>query len=198
MSPPLRIPPCWWVLPPEAPRPEAGHVLRFAPGAGWGDGAHPTTQLCLQALAWLAPRTAAGWRLLDFGSGSGLLSIAAARLGADQVLGVEIDREGLAHAHANARLNGLDDRVRFAAAAGDEGGFDVVVANILRGVLLEHAGDLAGRLGPHGTLILSGLVATDVPGVSTRYSGLLGGRTPEIFGRGDWRALVWRASRPGC
>ncbi len=183
--------------------------LLLVPGAGWGDGMHDTTQLCLQAIAFFAPRRASdfsadrpgepAWRALDFGSGSGLLSIAAARLGA-QVRAVEIDPAGIAHAELNLRLNGLSDRFEQSESLPELGErpFDLVVANILRPILLEFAYPLASRLSPRGVLILSGLVSTDVPEVSVRYTGLLGGRRPEVYRRGDWCALVWRGDvNPG-
>lgn len=131
--------------------------------------------------------------MLDFGSGSGILAIAAARLGA-RVDAVEIDLQALAHARLNAHLNGLEESIRFASEPppADEP-YALVVANILRPVLLETSTELATRLKPGGTLILSGLVATDLPEVSVRYSALLGGRQPQAFAQGEWRALVWSA-----
>jgi len=178
-----------------------GKLLLLAPGAGWGDGLHETTQLCLQAIALFAPRPEGerGWAALDFGSGSGLLSIACARLGA-KVRGVEIDPSGIAHAELNARINGIADRFEQSEALPDPArpSFDLVVANILRPILLEFAYPLASRLSPGGVLILSGLVATDVPDVSVRYAGFLGGRMPEVYRRGEWCALVWRGRTPAA
>jgi ribosomal protein L11 methyltransferase len=167
--------------------------LRMIPGAGFGDGRHPTTQLCLQALAALAPRGRA-WRLLDFGSGSGILSIAGARLGA-AVDAVEIDPRAIEHAERNLALNGVSSQVRQEQALDDAPGpFDFVVANILRGVLVAFALPLVERLAPGGVLVLSGLVSTDVPEVTGAYAPLLGAR-PEVYEREEWRGLVWRSRR---
>jgi ribosomal protein L11 methyltransferase len=112
--------------------------------------------------------------MLDFGSGSGILAIGAARLGA-VVDAVEIDALAGAHGERNARANCVDDRIRHARTLeGTRGPFDFAVANILRSVLLEFAGALVSRLAPGATLVLSGLVSTDVPEVSVHYGSLLG------------------------
>jgi ribosomal protein L11 methyltransferase len=133
--------------------------------------------------------------MLDFGSGSGILAIGAARLGA-MVEAIEIDEEAILHAEENARFNSVADQIRCSRTLESvRGPFDVVVANILRPVLMEYSGELAGRLAPGGTLILSGLVATDVPEVSVRFTRLLDGRRPEVYRRDDWCALLWRPVR---
>lgn len=166
--------------------------ILLAPGEGWGTGSHETTQLCLQAIGLLFPWRKGPFRMLDFGSGSGLLAIAAAQLGAS-VAAVEIDEAGIAHARENARINGVENSIRFSRMIeSPPGSCDLVAANILRPILLEFASVLVGPLKTGGMLVLSGLVATDLPEVSVRYSALLGGREPEIFQRGEWRALVWR------
>ncbi|MBN2358128.1 MAG: 50S ribosomal protein L11 methyltransferase [Deltaproteobacteria bacterium] len=193
LPPPISLSPCWQIVAPgQVPGSGRLHIV-IAPGASFGDGTHPTTQLCLQAIAALAPRGRSGWRLLDFGCGNGVLAIGAARLGAS-VDAIEIDATAIAEAERNARLNAVDDRIRFAHTLdGAVGPFDLVVANILRPVLLEHAVGLVGLLAAGGALLLSGLVATDVPAISARFSPLLDGRRPEVFEQGEWRELVWRA-----
>jgi ribosomal protein L11 methyltransferase len=188
------VPPRWRIVPaPSAPDARTPGVLDVVidPGPGFGDGTHPTTALCLQAIGALAPR-GRPWTMLDFGSGSGVLSIAAARLGA-RVVGVEIDDQAISHAARNATLNGVADRVRVVRALADAGGpFDLVVGNILRAVLVGAAGELTARVAPGGTLVLSGLVSTDVPAVAAAYAARLGGARPEVYDRSEWRALVWR------
>ena len=191
----VAIAPRWTIGP--APSAEESHAVHLIidPGPGFGDGTHETTHLCLQAIAALAPRAGA-WRMLDFGSGSGILTIGAARLGAI-VDAVEIDALAVTHGESNARANGISDRIRHVRSLEESPGtFDLVVANILRTVLMEHAGALVARLGPAARLVLSGLVSTDVPEVSARYSPLLGDQRPEVYERGDWRALVWRRVEP--
>ncbi len=173
----------------------AGAIL-IEPGAGFGDGTHETTQVCLQALAALAPRTGP-WRMLDFGSGSGILAIAAARRGA-VVVAVEIDPLAAAHGERYATANGVSERIRtLRTLEQTRPPFDFVVANILRAVLLDFAGALVECMAPGAGLVLSGLVSTDVPEVSVRYASRLGGERPEVYERGEWRALVWRPSPLG-
>jgi ribosomal protein L11 methyltransferase len=197
---PFDIAPRWQILPPgAAPRPGA-LPIHLLPGPGFGDGRHPTSQLCLQAISALAPRDRP-WRLLDFGSGSGILSIAAARLGA-QVDAVEIDPAAVAHAEENLRANGVSARVRhLPTLAAARGTYDLVVANILRTVLLAFADALVPLRAPGGALVLSGLVSTDVPALLGRYEaraadeaggGRPRGKRAEVYERDEWRALVWR------
>ncbi len=162
--------------------------IEIVPSRAFGDGKHETTQMCLKALAVFAPRCA--YRMLDVGSGSGILSIAAAKCGGVAV-GVEIDRAAIEAARENARRNGVEARVAF-GTEWPEGVFDVVVANILRDVLLELAPRIVACLANDGLLVLSGVVSTDVPAIIARYSPLCGDRRPEIFERGVWRTLVWR------
>ncbi|MBX3231361.1 MAG: 50S ribosomal protein L11 methyltransferase [Labilithrix sp.] len=162
-------------------------TIVLAKTRAFGDGRHETTRMCLQALGAYAPRRP--FRLLDVGSGSGILSIAAAKLGGEAV-GVEIDPEAVAAAKDNAERSGVRDRVAFATTWPPDGRFDVVIANILRDVLLELAPTIATRV--DGSLVLSGLVSTDVPAVIARYAPLLEGRRPDVFERDAWRTLVWR------
>jgi ribosomal protein L11 methyltransferase len=204
----VAVPPYWEILPPWKERPEkpTSKVIRLNPGAGFGTGTHETTQLCLMALAHAIGRGETGGertdpplRVLDFGSGSGILSIAAGLLGAD-VDGIEIDPLAIDNATENLSLNSVPGRVRFGKTF-EELGLDdpatpkypVVVANILRPVLIEFAEKLTGRLARPGKIVLSGLVSNDIPEVIVKYSSLLGGGAPQIFERGDWRAVLFEA-----
>jgi ribosomal protein L11 methyltransferase len=167
--------------------------ILLADSRAFGDGSHPTTRVSLEAVRALAPRGGESWRMLDFGSGTGILSIAAATVGA-HAIGVEIDEAALEVSKENARLNGVADRVSFVRSLDDAPGtFDLVVANILAGVLVAFADALVDRLASPGALVLCGLVATDVPVVIASYAPRLDGRRPEIYERGEWRALAWRA-----
>jgi ribosomal protein L11 methyltransferase len=202
----IHVLPRWTIVPDDGPiggaapgeiaspnvefRSDLQRLVRLTRGSGFGDGRHPSTQLCLQAIAALAPRDRS-WRLLDFGSGSGILSIAGVRLGAT-VDAVEIDRHATEHAAQNFALNDATAQVRQLTALDDAAGpFDVVVANILRPVLTEFAAPLVERVASRGALVLSGLVSTDAPEVIDAYARRLGAR-PEIYERDEWRALVWR------
>jgi ribosomal protein L11 methyltransferase len=187
----VEIAPRWRIFSTKSADAGGGGGLIIHPGPGFGDGTHETTQLCLQALAALAPG-AGPWRMLDFGSGSGILAIGAARLGAI-VDAVEINALAGAHGERNARANAVSDRIRHNRTLEDtRGAFNFTVSNILHSVLLEYADALVSRLAQSATLVLSGLVSTDVPQVSVRYASLLGDERPEVYERGDWRALVWR------
>jgi len=125
------------------------------PGQAFGTGHHETTTGCLAALQEL---DLAGRSVLDVGTGSGVLAIAAARLGAGRVVGVDTDPLAVAAARANAQVNGVDLEVREGSvdAAGPER-FEVVVANLDTGTLSRLAGALAERLAPGGALIASGV-----------------------------------------
>lgn len=187
----VRVAPRWHVLPVGGEADAGSLPIRLEEGAGFGDGSHPTTQLCLEGIAALAPRGRA-WRMLDVGSGSGILSIAGALLGAS-VDAVEIDPRAIEHAARCFRVNGVQDRVRSMSSLGEATGpFDLVVANVWRAVLLSLAEPIAALRAPVGSILLSGLVSTDVPEVSVRYAALLGGRRPEVYERDEWRALLWR------
>jgi ribosomal protein L11 methyltransferase len=117
---------------------------------------------------------------------------------------VEIDPRAIEHAERCYRANGVEDRVRsFRSLAEVCGPFDLVVANVWRAVLLSFGEELVSARAPGGSILLSGLVSTDVPEVSVRYSRLLGDKRPEVYERDEWRALVWRsdsaiAMSPSC
>lgn len=191
------IPPFWRILPAWVERelPAGERALRINPGAGFGTGTHETTQLCLQAIGEFAASRGgagllAGTRVLDFGSGSGILAIGAALLGAS-VDAVEIDELAIDNALENARINSVESRIQYSRSLGGAPGqYPLVIANILRPVLVEFAPELVRRLAPGGCLILSGLVAGDVPEIERVYSELLG-RKPRISERGEWRGVVW-------
>lgn len=189
----LPIAPFWKIVGDDEPPVQGGVEIVLGPAAAWGDGGHPTTQLCLQAIAALAPHPPApGWRMLDFGSGSGILAIGAAKLGA-LVDAVEIDALAIETAEENAALNGVGDRIRYGGTLeGAPGPFDVVVANILRPVLIDSAEALVARLASRAALVLSGLLAAEVPEISVHYEALLGGAPPQVHRSGKWCALEWR------
>lgn len=146
---------------------ETGTTLVIDPGTGFGTGSHPTTRLCLAAIATLVP---AAPRVLDFGSGSGILAIAAALCGASDVTAVEIDQRVHDAIRTNARSNGVADRIALLPSLGSVAGpFDLVVANIVAPVLVAAAGDLVARLRPGGAMVLSGLRDADLPSIRSAY-----------------------------
>jgi ribosomal protein L11 methyltransferase len=146
-------------------QPEPGDVvLTLDPGLAFGTGLHPTTQLCAAALE---ERVQPGMRVLDVGSGSALLSILAARLGAREVLGVDIDEEAIRAGQSNTALNGVADRVTIDLGSYDRavGVYDAVVANILAGVIVKM---LDNKLAETGRLfIFSGILDTQAADVES-------------------------------
>jgi ribosomal protein L11 methyltransferase len=159
----LWIVPTWCDLPPQ---PDA-IALRLDPGLAFGTGSHPTTQLCLR---WLEAQLRRGESVLDYGCGSGILAIAAARLGAGDVTGLDIDPQALVATRANAALNEVTVTV-LGADAPEVPVCDVVLANILANPLRALAPLLAGLTRPAGgRLVLSGLLATQVDEIAACYA----------------------------
>jgi ribosomal protein L11 methyltransferase len=144
---------------------QADVVVRLDPGAAFGTGAHPTTQLCL---AWLDRHLRPGASVLDVGCGSGILAIAAAKLGAGRVVGTDIDPQALAIARANTAENAAaasyTDPDSLGAAT-----FDIVLANILANPLKLLAPALLARVAPRGTLVLSGVLERQAPDLIDAY-----------------------------
>jgi ribosomal protein L11 methyltransferase len=163
---PIRISDRLWIVPSwhDAPDPAAIN-LEVDPGLAFGTGSHPTTRLCLQ---WLEEVVRPGLSVLDYGCGSGILGIAAARLGAGDVLGVDIDDAALVSARDNAERNGVALRLKHTREPLDER-FDLVVANILTNPLCVLAPLLAGRVAPGGRIALSGVLATQAGQVIEAY-----------------------------
>ena len=130
--------------------------LVLDPGMAFGTGLHPTTQQCLEALSALALE---GKSVLDVGTGSGILAIAAAKRGASPVVAVDTDTLAVDAARENAVRNGVAIPVGRGSAADVPGRFDIVVANIVSAVLQRIAPDLAARLAGGGTLLVAGISA---------------------------------------
>jgi len=146
-----------------APTPDAGrHILRVRFGQAFGTGEHVTTQACLRLLA---AHLRAGERVIDLGTGSGILAMAASRLGAGRVLAVDDDPAALAVARTNLEANGLKGRVAFvlsdAAAACVHGPFDLALVNIGATTIETLLPDLARALAPRGRAILAGFLIED-------------------------------------
>jgi ribosomal protein L11 methyltransferase len=171
-------------------------VIAMDPGMAFGTGLHPTTRLCLAALEPLADDgTLAGARILDVGCGSGVLAVAALLLGGSSAVGVDIDPIAIESTLANAKRNGLTRRVtaRVGSLPTGDSPFDVVLANLIAGVLVPLAPLLRDELRPGGTLVASGIFIDRETEVRTAFesAGLtVGERTAE----GEWVAL--RAERP--
>lgn len=151
-----------WVRPSwvEASKPEGRVELVLDPGMAFGTGQHGTTRLCLEWLdARIDPEQAP--EVLDYGCGSGILAIAAAKLGASRVLGVDNEAQALEATRANAIANGVEDRIEVAEVPGGlagRGPFPQVVANILSQTLMELADEITAQVAPGGDLALSGIL----------------------------------------
>jgi ribosomal protein L11 methyltransferase len=136
------------------------------PGLAFGTGSHPTTRLCLQ---WLDRHLPAGADVIDYGCGSGILAIAAAKLGAASVVGVDIDPQALAATRDNASINRVDVTVRASTDPRPEPA-DIVVANILSSPLKLLAPMLTDLVRPGGTLVISGVLERQIDEVSAAYA----------------------------
>ena len=164
---PTRISDKLWIVPSWAPAPDPDAVnLVLDPGLAFGTGSHPTTRLCLQ---WLARTIHGGERVLDYGCGSGILAIAALRLGAREALGVDVDPLALVAARANAARNRVEARFVNTEAAPDFQA-DLVAANILANPLILLAPLLAGCLRERGRIALSGILETQAEEVMAAYA----------------------------
>jgi ribosomal protein L11 methyltransferase len=150
-------------------------VVELDPGLAFGTGHHPTTALCLE---WLDGAQLSGRTLLDYGCGSGILAIAALKLGAATVIAVDHDPQALSATRDNAAANAVADRLTVClpdefAAVGARLPVDCVVANILAAPLVALAPRLIAVLAPGGDLALSGVLAEQVPTVSAAYAGAI-------------------------
>lgn len=158
-------------LPAEAAAPDAA-VVRLDPGLAFGSGTHPTTALCLRWLDALAGEgLLQGARVLDFGCGSGILALAALKLGADQAVGVDNDPQALQATVDNAQRNGADGRLAVYLPQDEPGAtYPVVVANILASALDALAPTLAARVAPGGRIALSGILQGQEGELLERYA----------------------------
>jgi ribosomal protein L11 methyltransferase len=175
-----------WVCPISAPPPAdpAAVILRLDPGLAFGTGTHPTTALCLEALDGL---DLVGKTVLDFGCGSGILGIAALKLGAAQALAVDLDPQALIASAENARRNAVGARLRVLSPGAALPRCDCIIANILAGTLIDLLPVLAGACRSGGDLLLSGVLSAQAERVASAY-------TPEfdfihITHRDDWCCL---------
>ncbi len=164
---PVDITPDFWIVPTwHEPPSQARQVIRLDPGLAFGTGTHPTTRMCLR---WIAAHAPVGPRVLDYGCGSGILAIGAAKHGAATVDAVDIDeaavRATLDNAQANAvRLQavGLPDRA--------QGRYDLVLANILATPLKVLAPLLCGHVAPGGHLVLAGILERQAQELQEAYA----------------------------
>lgn len=167
---------------------KAAAVVMLDPGLAFGTGTHASTALCLE---WLDGAELAGKRVLDYGCGSGILALAAARLGAAGAVATDIDPQALHAARENAQRNALNGRIEVLPPSGlDTRCFDVVLANILAGPLIELAPALSARVKPGGWLVLAGLLSEQAAEVGAGYAAWIDWQVPVM--RERWTRLAGR------
>lgn len=166
---PVEITPDFWIVPTWHEPPErAKTIIRLDPGLAFGTGTHPTTRMCLRWIASSTGRLSASTRVLDYGCGSGILAIAAAKFGVRQIKAVDIDPEAVKASAANAQANavsleaGLPERL--------DGQYDLVLANILATPLKLLAPMLWSYVGEGGSLVLSGILERQASELQQAYS----------------------------
>jgi ribosomal protein L11 methyltransferase len=167
-------------------------IVRLDPGLAFGTGTHPSTALCL---TWLDSRLPDNASVIDYGCGSGVLAIAAARMGAHDCHAFDIDPQALIATRDNSEANAVLDRVRcHDSAASLPHQVDVVIANILAGTLVNLASELCGYLRPGGQLILAGILKQQVHEVRAGFSPWV---NLSVFAERDgWSALSGRMDTP--
>jgi ribosomal protein L11 methyltransferase len=169
-------------------------AVRLSDAPAFGTGLHPTTALCLEALDE-AVQIVRPSSVLDVGTGSGVLALAALTLGVPRALAIDVDDEALRVAAENARLNGVADRLQLTRGGPDTvtGTWPLVLANVLAAPLIEMAPALVRRVGHHGRLVLSGIPASVEEDVDRAYRHL-GMRRVRTRARAGWIALEMQAS----
>jgi len=180
-----------WERPPTA----RGHKICMDPGPAFGTGKHATTRMCLEAIEEIG--LPASFSMLDVGTGSGILAIYGAKLGADSVLAMDKDPEALRWAGHNIELNRLSGLISLSGGELRDlrRSFHLVTANVLLGPILDMLPDLSRLLRPQGYLILSGLLSEQVQRVDAALgAGLLRKETERH--RDEWAALVCRRQEP--
>ncbi len=163
---PVEITPEFWIVPTwHEPPAQARQVIRLDPGLAFGTGTHPTTRMCLR---WIARNPLQGQRVLDYGCGSGILAIGAAKHGAAQVDAVDIDEAAVQSTVANAHANGVQLQAGLPELA--QGRYQTVLANILATPLKVLAPLLCGHVAPGGSLVLAGILERQAEELKAAYA----------------------------
>jgi ribosomal protein L11 methyltransferase len=192
---PIEVEPGFWIVPTWSVVPAGARaVIRLDPGMAFGTGTHPTTRMCLRWIAHHAALRSRPWcSVLDYGCGSGVLAIAAARLGAGRVVAVDIDPAAVETTAANASANAVTLEAGPVDSLAEES-FELVVANILATPLKLLAPLLSSRLATEGTLVLSGILASQAGELQAAYAPWL---ALEVADQDDgWILMTGRQSAP--
>lgn len=166
---PLQCAPGLWIVPSWSQAPEPGATnIELDPGLAFGTGSHPTTALCL---AWLGAARLEQQRVIDFGCGSGILAIAAIKLGAINVVAVDIDEQALTATRSNMKANGIDNtQIQTSLPESmDRARVNLLIANILAGPLVDLAHQFADLVESGGFILLSGILKTQLDGIQSAY-----------------------------
>jgi ribosomal protein L11 methyltransferase len=179
-----------WIVPSwsEPPDPRAT-IVRLDPGLAFGTGSHPTTALCL---AWLAQQELTDLNLIDYGCGSGILAIAAIKLGAGRVLAVDIDEQALTACKSNMEVNSVTPEQILVGqpAMVAETKTDLLMANILAGPLVELATRFAELVVPGGKIVLSGILTSQLNDIQSAYDSFF--ELDPMHHRGEWACIGGR------
>jgi ribosomal protein L11 methyltransferase len=163
---PVDVTPEFWIVPTwHEPPAQARQVIRLDPGLAFGTGTHPTTRMCLR---WIAAQSLAGQRVLDYGCGSGILAIGAAKYGASDIDAVDIDEAAVRATLDNAQANGVTLKAGLPDAA--QGLYDTVLANILATPLKMLAPLLRAHVAPGGSLVLAGILERQADELTAAYA----------------------------
>ena len=177
-----------WQTPPETDR----FVLRIDPEQAFGTGSHDTTRLCIEFIEeYVDP----GMRVIDVGTGTGILAMAAIALGCESVLAIEKDPTAASCARENVRRNGMDEKVEVVTGSLSDvrpDGADLVVANLSLPALVQSLKRLAGWAAPTGGLVLSGLLASEVDGLMNDLPSHV--KPIRYYTAGEWATLLARST----
>ena len=170
---------------------EGDVLIKLDPGMAFGTGHHPTTRMCMELLETLI---VGGEKVIDVGCGSGILSISAAKLGAGDILGIEVESRSVEVALENCKLNGISSQVTilngsFPEIRVENASFDVALANIAAKVVINLSEYIAGAVAIGGRLVLSGILKDTLKDVEKEYS-LYGVHFDKVLVDGDWTAVL--------
>ena len=166
-----------------------GHVIRIEPGLAFGTGQHPTSRMCLEAMERVSPP--GSWTMLDVGTGSGILAMYGAKLGAIRVVALDVDPEAIRSAERNIRLNHLSGAIELSSMPLEElkDHFSLLTANLTHGVILQLFAHFSRLLDPGGWLILSGLL-TDQAKDAEDYFSQYGFSKYEALHQAEWACII--------
>ncbi len=163
---PVEVTPDFWIVPTwHEPPEQARQIIRLDPGLAFGTGTHPTTRMCLR---WIAQHGVQGQRVLDYGCGSGILAIGAAKYGAKDIDAVDIDDAAVTSTELNAQANGVQLKAGLPDKA--QGQYQTVLANILATPLKVLAPLLCSYVSPGGHLVLAGILERQAEELKTAYA----------------------------